>query len=99
MFLGRPWRDFSTVIFMESFLDSVVNPAGWSEWSNSSSLKLLFYAEYSPRGPRANLFGRVKWLEFHAIENRKEAIQFSVRQFINGTIWLPETSLPCRPDL
>ncbi|KAG6584280.1 Pyrophosphate--fructose 6-phosphate 1-phosphotransferase subunit beta 1, partial [Cucurbita argyrosperma subsp. sororia] len=57
--------------------NSVVNPAGWSEWSNSSSLKLLFYAEYGPRGPGTNLYGRVTWSGFHAIENRKEAIQFS----------------------
>ncbi|KAG6584281.1 putative pectinesterase/pectinesterase inhibitor 39, partial [Cucurbita argyrosperma subsp. sororia] len=99
VFLGRPWRDYSTVIFMESFLDSVVNPAGWSEWSNSSSLKLLFYAEYGNRGPGANLSGRVKWPGFHAIENRKEATRFSVRQFINGTTWLPETGVPYRPDL
>ena len=100
VFLGHPWRDYSTVIFMESFLDSVVNPAGWSEWFNSSSLKLLFYAEYGNRGPGANLSERVKWPGFHAIENQKEATRFSVRQFINGTTWLPvETGVPYRPDL
>ncbi|KAG7019876.1 Pectinesterase 1, partial [Cucurbita argyrosperma subsp. argyrosperma] len=92
-----------TVIFMESFLNSVLNLTGWSEWSNSSSLKLLFYSEYVNRGLGANLSGGVKWPGvkwpgFHAIENRKKAIQFTVRQFINGTTWLLEIGIPYRPD-
>lgn len=31
IYLARIWRDYLTVIFMESFMDSVVNPRGWYE--------------------------------------------------------------------
>ena len=46
---GFSFQNCTVIFMMESFLNSVVNPAGWSEGSNSSSLKLLFYSEYGNR--------------------------------------------------
>lgn len=68
VYLGRPWRDYSTVIFMQSFMDYiVVNPAGWLAWSAERPLNLLFYAEFNNTGPGADLSKRAKWLGIHII--------------------------------
>ncbi|MGO9001146.1 MAG: pectinesterase family protein, partial [Limisphaerales bacterium] len=32
VFLGRPWRAYSTVIYMHTWMDDKIAPAGWSEW-------------------------------------------------------------------
>ncbi|XP_059650199.1 probable pectinesterase/pectinesterase inhibitor 39 [Cornus florida] len=32
-FLGRPWREYSRVVVMESFLGDIVNRAGWLPWN------------------------------------------------------------------
>ncbi|XP_038889244.1 probable pectinesterase/pectinesterase inhibitor 39 [Benincasa hispida] len=95
VFLGRPWRKYSMVIFIESFLDDVVQPKGWLEWPGVPT-NLLFYAEYNNRGAGANTSQRVNWPGFHVLHNAKDVASFTVETFINGTQWLPETSIPFR---
>ncbi|XP_058211803.1 pectinesterase-like [Rhododendron vialii] len=58
-YLGRPWRKFSTVIVMESFIDAIFNPLGWEPMGDSHG-ELLTYREYNNRGGGANVTGRVK---------------------------------------
>jgi pectinesterase len=56
VYLGRPWRDYSTVIFMNTKIGSHIVPAGWSAWRGSPTdrLKTATYAEYNSTGPGAN---------------------------------------------
>lgn len=56
IYLGRPWRDYSTVIFMNTTIGAHINPAGWSAWKSSPTdrLKTATYAEYKSSGPGAN---------------------------------------------
>jgi polygalacturonase len=55
IFLGRPWRAYATVVFLDSELDAKVSPQGWREWhaGETERLKTAFYAEYDSRGPGA----------------------------------------------
>ncbi|XP_022952380.1 probable pectinesterase/pectinesterase inhibitor 41 isoform X3 [Cucurbita moschata] len=92
IYLGRPWKPYSTVVFMESFLDDNVQPQGWMLWPGVP-VNNLFYAEYNNRGPGANTTHRVNWPGFHVID-RQLAKSFTVENFINGTYWLPETNVP-----
>ncbi|KAL8548734.1 hypothetical protein ACS0TY_007845 [Phlomoides rotata] len=32
-YLGRPWKEYSRTVYMQSFLDGLIDPAGWKEWS------------------------------------------------------------------
>ncbi|KAI9177492.1 hypothetical protein LWI28_015922 [Acer negundo] len=34
-YLGRPWKNFSRTVFMQSFLDDVIDPEGWLEWEGN----------------------------------------------------------------
>ncbi|KAK6357295.1 hypothetical protein TWF718_001612 [Orbilia javanica] len=52
-YLGRPWRQFSRVVFQKSYLGEVVNSAGWSRWDNTQPVDNLFYGEYENTGPGA----------------------------------------------
>ncbi|XP_022148123.1 probable pectinesterase/pectinesterase inhibitor 39 [Momordica charantia] len=96
--LGRPWRNYSTVIFMESFLDDIVEPGGWSEWPRTP-VYLLFYAEYNNSGSGADTSQRVKWPGYHVLHNEDEASRFTVEIFIDGLEWLSETGIPFRRGL
>ncbi|KAL0535344.1 hypothetical protein IC582_029673 [Cucumis melo] len=97
VFLGRPWRQYSKVVFMESFLDDVVAPEGWMEWKGVP-VNNLFYGEFNNYGPRADVSKRVKWTGYHIL-NKKSALRFTVDNFINGSKWLPETGIPFRHGL
>ncbi|KAH7855190.1 hypothetical protein Vadar_022244 [Vaccinium darrowii] len=41
-YLGRPWRDLSTVIIMESFIDAIFNPLGWEPMGDSTGEEVTY---------------------------------------------------------
>ncbi|KAJ7977599.1 Pectinesterase [Quillaja saponaria] len=92
-YLGRPWKQYSRTIFMQSFLDSLIDPAGWSEWSGDFALSTLYYGEYENSGPGSNTTGRVTWAGYHVI-NATDAANFTVSNFLQGNGWLPQTGVP-----
>ncbi|KAA8534725.1 hypothetical protein F0562_029833 [Nyssa sinensis] len=93
-YLGRPWKEYSRSVVMESTIDDSITGRGWIQWpgTGSSSLKTLYFAEYSNVGPGAGTSKRVQWPGFHVI-GKDEAIKFTVSQFIAGTSWLPSTGV------
>ncbi|XP_058079334.1 pectinesterase/pectinesterase inhibitor PPE8B-like [Magnolia sinica] len=92
-YLGRPWKPYSRTVFMQSYLDSVIEAEGWLEWEGDFALTTLYYGEYRNYGPGAGLSGRVKWPGYHMINDSAEANKFTVAQFIDGNLWLPETGV------
>ncbi|XP_017248804.1 pectinesterase 2 [Daucus carota subsp. sativus] len=95
-YLGRPWFDYSLVVVMQSFLDNVVNPAGWLEWPGAGQgrYSTLYYAEFNNNGPGSGTNARVKWPGYHIITDASQVQQYSVANFIAGNSWLPATGVP-----
>ncbi|CAL5338040.1 unnamed protein product [Camellia sinensis] len=93
-YLGRPWKEYSRTVVMESTLGDFIQPAGWMPWAGNFALNTLYYAEYANRGPGANTAKRVNWKGFKVITNKNEAMQFTVAPFIQGQQWLPATGSP-----
>ncbi|KAJ1383705.1 Pectinesterase, catalytic [Sesbania bispinosa] len=93
-YLGRPWQKYSRTVFMKTFLDSLINPAGWLEWSGNFALDTLYYAEYANTGPGSSTANRVKWKGYHVLTSASDASQFTVGNFIAGNSWLPSTGVP-----
>ena len=54
--LGRPWRPYATVVFLDARIDAPAIPAGWTEWARFGKLSLptAYYAEYHSTGPGAD---------------------------------------------
>ena len=90
IFLGRPWRPYSTVIFLNTKLDANIEPAGWREWhpAETHSLDTSFYAEFGSIGRGANPQAR----DPHSKQlTQQEAKRYSVREFLSGKDhWDPE---------
>ncbi|KAK4788437.1 hypothetical protein SAY86_019756 [Trapa natans] len=98
-YLGRPWKDYSTTIFMQSFLDALIDPKGWMEWvQNVTPPKTIFYGEYQNTGPGSNTTGRVTWPGYKPALTLAEAGGFTVNSFIQGSTWLP-VGVPYKPSL
>ncbi|MDP9173459.1 MAG: pectinesterase family protein [Planctomycetota bacterium] len=60
-FLGRPWRAFASVIFLNCEMSEVIRPQGWNNWKKPEREKTARYAEFASTGPGANLSARVPW--------------------------------------
>jgi len=61
VYLGRPWRNYANVIFMECELPQSIQPAGWHNWSDPKRELTARYAEYHNTGAGAGTAERVKW--------------------------------------
>lgn len=93
-YLGRPWKEYSRTVVMQSTITNVINPAGWYEWSGNFALNTLYYAEYQNTGAGAGTSGRVKWRGFKVITSSSEAQGFTPGSFIGGGSWLRATGFP-----
>ena len=60
-YLGRPWRDFSNVIYLNTEMSGVVRPEGWQNWNLPVREKTARYSEFRSTGPGANAKARVAW--------------------------------------
>ncbi|XP_031503959.1 probable pectinesterase/pectinesterase inhibitor 34 [Nymphaea colorata] len=92
-YLGRPWKLYSRVVYMLSYMDDHINPEGWLPWSGTFALDTLYYGEYMNYGPGAAVGKRVQWPGYRVITSPEEASKFTVAQFIYGSSWLPSTGV------
>ncbi len=61
VYLGRPWRDYANVVFINCEMESHIVPEGWHNWGQPNREKTSFYAEYKSTGVGSNKEKRVKW--------------------------------------
>jgi pectinesterase len=82
-FLGRPWRLYSRVIFMNTELPADLDPQGWSVWNKSDAYPpQAFYAEFHNTGPGADTSHRAPWS--HQL-TAAEAKTYEPANFLRGT--------------
>ncbi|KQK06705.1 pectinesterase [Brachypodium distachyon] len=93
-YLGRPWKNFSRTVVMESYLGALVDGTGWMPWSGDFALDTLYYAEYNNSGPGADTSRRVKWPGYHVLGDGADAGNFTVNNMVLGDNWLPQTGVP-----
>jgi pectinesterase len=61
VFLGRPWRPFASVAFLECELPSAISPDGWDNWRNPANEKTARFSEFRNYGAGTNPLKRVLW--------------------------------------
>ncbi|CAN0914125.1 Putative pectinesterase/pectinesterase inhibitor 22 [Linum grandiflorum] len=92
-YLGRPWKEYSRTVYMNTYMSGLVQPRGWLEWYGNFGLGTLWYGEYRNYGPGGAVSGRVKWPGYHIIRDAATAKLFTVGEFIDGRSWLPATGV------
>ncbi|OIW08144.1 hypothetical protein TanjilG_06687 [Lupinus angustifolius] len=88
-FLGRPWKTYSTTVFIQSHIASFINPKGWLPWVGNSAPDTIFYAEYQNDGLGASTKNRVKWKGLKTTLNSNQVNKFTVKAFLSGDKWIP----------
>lgn len=94
-FLGRPWKEYSRTVIMESEIGDHIQAEGWKEWIGDKGLDTLYYAEFNNKGPGSNTKDRVKWGGYKILK-RDEALKFTVGPFLQGEDWLKAADVPVR---
>ncbi|HEU5396456.1 MAG TPA: pectinesterase family protein [Verrucomicrobiae bacterium] len=85
--LGRPWRPYASVSYIDCWMGDHIKPAGWNNWGNVTNETTARYAEYNTSGPGADASARVKWA---AQLSAKDAAAFTVKNILGGADqWTP----------
>lgn len=96
-YLGRPKKEYSRTILMQSDIEDFISPEGWLAMDGDFGIKTLYFAEYDNKGPGSNMDSRVKWPGWREIK-RDEAARFTAGTFLRGE-WINETGAPVRYGL
>ncbi len=80
-YLGRPWRPFSSVTYLNTEMSGVIQPVGWNNWKDPAREKAARYAEFNSTGPGADPKARVPWARQLTAE---EAKAITVEKVLGG---------------
>lgn len=61
VYLGRPWRPYANVVFINCDMGAHIRPEGWHNWGKVENEKTAFYAEYQSKGKGYQKDKRVGW--------------------------------------
>lgn len=80
-YLGRPWREFAAVAFINCEMGDHITPEGWHNWGKPASEKTSRYMEYNSTGPGANPSKRVAWAKQLT---KEEAAELTPTNILSG---------------
>jgi hypothetical protein len=84
--LGRPYSEYSRVVYMNSYLDKHINPAGWHIWSTSApQTDYVTFGEFNNTGPSSWSSSRAS---FATNLTETEAEAYTLSSWIGDTTWL-----------
>lgn len=91
-YLGRPLKEHSRTVVMQSTIGDLVRPEGWASGPDDVGLEqTVYFAEFENRGPGADAAERVSWQGFHVLRDVAEATRFTAGEFVEGIYWLNMT--------
>jgi pectin methylesterase-like acyl-CoA thioesterase len=90
VYLGRPWRPYASVVFLNCVMGAHIDPVGWHEWhpGETHNLDTVFYAEYKSTGPGGDPAAREP--KSHQLTSA-EARKYEAARFLAGADhWNPK---------
>ncbi|KAH9480216.1 putative pectinesterase/pectinesterase inhibitor 7 [Psilocybe cubensis] len=73
-FLGRPWNDLATTVYLRTFMDDSIRPEGWTPFDSARPviMNTTFYAEFDSTGPGGNTSARIPLEHILTAEQAKD---------------------------
>lgn len=88
--LGRPWRPYASVAYLNCEMGGHIRPAGWNNWRNPTNELTARFAEYHSTGPGAQPEARCQWSKQLTDE---EAKAYTLENILGGPDhWKPESN-------
>lgn len=86
VYLGRPWRPYSAVVFWECRMGKHIRPEGWHNWRNAENEKTARYMEYNSKGEGVNPCSRVAW----SVQLDEKSASLYIPEQVLGGNWFRE---------
>ncbi len=82
--LGRPWRPYASVTFMNSSLSSAIKDEGWNNWDDEDNEETARFAEYNNTGDGSDFSGRPDWITYLSDSEAEEYTMLNVLKATNA---------------
>ena len=97
-YLGRPYSNFSVAVYMNSYIDSQINEAGWSVWQTSNpQTNGVLFGEYNNSGP-SSWKASTQRASFATNLTQAQAQSYTLSTWIGDTTWLDTTAYNYAPS-
>jgi len=83
VYLGRPWRDYAHVAFVNCHMDAHIKKEGWHNWNRPEAESRTRYEEYNSTGPGGDMRGRAAWCK---ILTAQEAAQYTAAHVLGDWV-------------
>ncbi|ETW82180.1 carbohydrate esterase family 8 protein [Heterobasidion irregulare TC 32-1] len=91
LYLGRPWRDYARVVFLNTYVTAPLNKALWSVWSSTAAqTDHVFFADYNTTGPGIPTISRAS---FATKLSASQAASYTLASTIGTTSWVDKSYL------
>ncbi len=83
--LGRPWRPYGSVTYINCRMGEHISPEGWNNWGKPENEKTARYAEYNSQtlaGKPLDVSRRMAWSKQLTAQ---EAAQYTIPKVLGGT--------------
>ena len=81
VYLGRPWRDYAHVAFINCHMGAHIKKEGWHNWNRPEAETTARYEEYGSIGPGGDMSQRVSWSK---ILTTDEAALYTTKNVLGG---------------
>jgi pectinesterase len=83
-YLGRPWRAYAKVVFIDCEMGKHIRAEGWHNWGKQENEATAYYAEYRNTGEGAATGKRVAWSH---VLTKRQAKQYTIANIFKD--WKP----------
>ncbi|KAG9590621.1 carbohydrate esterase family 8 protein, partial [Aureobasidium melanogenum] len=91
-YLGRPYSNYSTVVYKNSYLDKHINAAGWQVWSTGNpQTSNVTFGEYNNTGPGAWVSGTAR-VSFATNMTADQVAGYSLSAWVGDTSFIDQTA-------
>ncbi|KAH0257706.1 carbohydrate esterase family 8 protein, partial [Aureobasidium melanogenum] len=97
-YLGRPYSNYSTVVYKNSYLDKHINAAGWQVWSTGNpQTSNVTFGEYNNTGPGAWVSGTAR-VSFATNMTADQVAGYSLSTWVGDTSFIDQTAWNYEPS-
>jgi pectinesterase len=94
-YLGRPWRAYAAVVFLDTSMSDIVRPEGWHNWDRPERERTTRYGEFGTTGSGARSARRVSWAR---ALSAADAAKVTVGSVLAGTDRWDPRRVPAHPS-
>ncbi|KAI4719704.1 pectin lyase-like protein [Aureobasidium sp. EXF-10727] len=97
-YLGRPYSNYSTVVYKNSYLDKHINAAGWQVWQTGNpQTSNVVFGEYNNTGPGAWVSGTAR-VSFATNMTDDQVAGYSLSTWVADTSFIDQAAWNYEPS-